>query len=590
MNQPIDIAPPRRTYGRAVLKKGEWHIEAEPHVMMRLKRVFGRLRGKTPKTTRLRDSLDVCRDLAWFCERFPLEVEPAGYLEERATDHRQRAEDVARLFSGRLEPRAFEMALPPRPYQQIAANALLIRRRLLLADDVGLGKTVSAITALTEPTTRPALVVTLAHLPKQWEREIHRFAPSLRTHVLRKGTPYDLGRVRAKSGDGQRQLFSDFPDVLISTYHKLAGWADALGGVVKTIVFDEVQELRTGITARNPPRKYEGAKQIADAAEYRLGLTATPIYNYGGEFFSVLDVLDPGAVGTAGEFFTEWCSDSYDRRTARIKEPKVFGAYLRDEGVMLRRTRAEVGRELPPCSTAIHHVDADEDGLKKVQGGAAELAQLILRAGGGGFEKMRAAEELNVMLRQATGIAKAPYVAAFVKLLVESGEPVVLYGWHREVYRIWQDQLKDLNPVLYTGSESAAAKQRNVDAFVAGESDVIIVSLRAGAGLDGLQHRARTVVFGELDWSPGVMEQCTGRVFRDGQKDPVMAYMLLADTGSDPIVADILGLKKAQIQGVRDPNVDLLEELQIDPGHIKRLASGYLEQIGAAVPSGEETT
>jgi hypothetical protein len=56
---------------------------------------------------------------------------------------------------------------------------------------------------------------------------------------------------------------------------------------------------------------------------------------------------------------------------------------------------------------------------------------------------VRPASSIN-LLRQATGIAKAPFVADFVRLLVESGEKVLLYGWHREVYSIWRDKLKDL--------------------------------------------------------------------------------------------------------------------------------------------------
>ena len=56
------------------------------------------------------------------------------------------------------------------------------------------------------------------------------------------------------------------------------------------------------------------------------------------------------------------------------------------------------------------------------------------------------------------GHRKAPYVADFVRLLVESGERVVLCGWHREVYAIWLAKLRDLDPVMYTGSETPAEK------------------------------------------------------------------------------------------------------------------------------------
>ncbi len=139
-------------------------------------------------------------------------------------------------------------------------------------------------------------------------------------------------------------------------------------------------------------------------------------------------------------------------------------------------------------------------------------------------QKMQASEELSGLVRQATGIAKAPYVAAFVRMLVESGKKVVLWGWHRAVYDLWMDALKDLKPVLYTGSESSTQKEAARTAFVEGDARILVMSLRSGAGLDGLQGVCDTGVFGELDWSPGVHDQCGGRIHRDGQPNPVFLY------------------------------------------------------------------
>jgi hypothetical protein len=90
------------------------------------------------------------------------------------------------------------------------------------------------------------------------------------------------------------------------------------------------------------------------------------------------------------------------------------------------------------------------------------------------------------------------------------------------------------------------------------------------------------VVFGELDWSPGVHEQCVGRVHRDGQREPVLAYYLVAEHGADPTMADVLGLKKAQIDGLRDPHGALVEALEADGRHVQHLASAYLRQRGLA--------
>lgn len=565
-----------RTYGTATLKNGEWRIEAEPHVMMRLKRVLGRANSRAGKELKLRDTLDVCRDLAWFSERWPLQIEPADHLERRASLHRLRAADVAELFAGKIEPRAFDLAVPLREYQQLAAEFILRRKSGLIADQVGLGKTASAIGVLTDPSTRPALVVTLTHLPRQWEREIKRFAPTLRTHILKKGTPYPLTSAKPDQG----ALFDDWPDVVITNYHKLAGWSETLGGRVKTVIFDEVQELRSGLS-RNRPAKWDAAKTIADAAEFRVGLSGTPIFNMGGEFFAVLECLTPDALGTFEEFHREWCVGRDDK--PRIKDPAAFGTYLRDEGLMLRRTRADVGRELPPVSTVLQPVEADLNHLASVESNATALARTILAATGSGFDKMRAAEELDILIRRATGVAKAPHVAAFVRMLVESGEKVVLFGWHHEVYRLWAEQLEDLGVRFFTGRESATQKAQAVDEFKAAKAKVLVISLRAGAGLDGLQHSCSTVVFGELDWSPGVMEQCVGRVARDGQPSPVFAYVLLADCGSDPVIADMLGLKRNQLERALDPNAPVLEKLQVDPDHVRKLAAAYLEQVGGEV-------
>jgi SNF2 family DNA or RNA helicase len=387
----------------------------------------------------------------------------------------------------------------------------------------------------------------------------------MNVHVLKQGSPYDLTKHRGKD--------VGMPDVIVGSYSKLSGWGETLSSIVKTVVFDEVQELRI-----RGSLKYSAAKHIADQCALRIGLSATPIYNYGDEFFSVIDVLSPGALGNYDEFIREWCVSG--GRQPEIKSPLAFGSYLRDNGLMVRRTRQDVGRELPGLSKIPHVIGADLKELDKVSASCSELARLILRdtqmeKG----EKMMASEEFTNKLRQATGIAKAPFVADFVRLLVESGEKVVLYGWHREVYSIWRDRLKDLNPVMYTGSETLGQKEKAKQDFIDGRSPIMMISLRAGAGLDGLQAVSRTVVFGELDWSPGVHEQCIGRVFRDGQIDPVAAYFLLAEVGADPIIAEVLGIKQRQSEPVINPNIELVTAMARDSDHVRRLAESYLRQI-----------
>jgi len=567
-----------RKYGEIELKEGFWVINTEPQVSLRFKRIFeGVAKGRRFGTIALAATPQNSRDLLeMFLLRYPMEIDEhdQAEMEELAEKHREQEALVANILADDYEAPEFDLALPPREYQRIAAELAMRTGRLLVADDVGLGKTATSICTLTDPANLPALVVTLTHLPRQWQAEISKFAPKLRTHVVKKGTPYDM----TVGKRGKKELF---PDVIIMNYHKLRGWSETLAGTVKAVIYDECQELR-----RSESLKYEAASWISENAELKVGLSATPIYNYGGEIFSVMNALAPGCLGEQYEFRREWCDSDYGDKP-RIRDPKAFGSFLRENGLMLRRTRKEVGRELEDLMKIPHAIDADISALDKISDSAAELAKIILsqnetRRG----LKMQAAEQLSNVVRQATGVAKAPYVADFVRMLVESGESVVLYGWHREVYGIWKAKLADLNPLFYTGTESAVQKAVAVEQFCKTYPDgehpnrLLIMSLRSGAGVDGLQHHCRTVVFGELDWSPGVHDQCCGRVHRDGQTDPVAAYFLLSDYGSDPTMSDVLGMKRQQMQGIRDPNAELIARSQQDPGNAKRLAEGFLKQRG----------
>jgi SNF2 family DNA or RNA helicase len=544
---------------------------------MRLKRVFGKIDRRQHGVIQIAATEETARDLEWFMERFPLEMDGDGreQLVKRSTAHKERTALVDNILAGRVEVADFGLAMQLREYQKVAAEVAFCRQSLLLADDVGLGKTASAIGLLARGVGLPALVVTLTHLPNQWRHEIGRFAPHLSCHIIKVGKPYDIVEKHCRGKRGPKVL----PDVIIISYSKLSKWADVLAPLVRTVVYDEVQELR-----RSGSDKASAARHISSSVGWRMGLSATPIYNYGSEIWNVMQSIAPDAIGTWDEFINEWCTVPFGQQLdkAKIKDPHAFGSYMRESGLMLRRTRKDVGRELLPLNKAIEHIDADAAALDSVSFSCAELAQAILRQGEAySGQKMQQSQEFSNILRQATGIAKAPYVAEFVRLLLEGEKRVVLYGWHREVYSIWMDRLKEFRPVLYTGSESPTQKDNAKDSFTDGDSRVLIISLRAGAGLDGLQFACRTLVFGELDWSPGVHEQCEGRILRDGQKEPVFAYYLVSDSGSDPTVAFTLGVKKQQIAGLRhDSEQALFEQLQNDGNRIKDLARDFLSRSG----------
>ena len=326
---------------------------------------------------------------------------------------------------------------------------------------------------------------------------------------------------------------------------------------------------------RSESAKYEAAYHLAQGVDYVLGLSGTPIYNFGNEIFNILDLIKPMALGKKEDFFREWAVPK--GKNYVITEPKALGTYLRDSHLFLRRTRSDVGRELPPVNKIVHHVGYDDAQVKKSEEIAKMLSLKVLNAPSF-VERGLAARELDIFLRHQTGVSKAREVAEFVKILLDTGEPVVLAGWHRDVYEIWMDVLKDYNPVMYTGSESSTQKEKAKNAFINGETNLFIISLRSGIGLDGLQRRCRTIVIGELDWSPMVHNQLIGRVDRDGAIDQVTAIFLVSGFGSDPVLISLLGLKSSQSNAIIDPLSAPVQQYS-DESRIKVLAETYLNNL-----------
>lgn len=550
-----------KTYGSIRLndEENKWEIiQAQPHVCIKLKSLFQSIAKTSAPPFKFLNTPENCCDLLWFMERYPMVIADFHMvLLKRGYDKQQEiSRDLESILMPDYKPKPIHLknGLEAREYQTKAAEFDAVQKRFLLGDDIGLGKTLSALLSLFNPVKLPSVVVVQTHLPKQWKEDgIEKFT-NLTTHIIGKTKPYDL----------------PIADVYIIKYSCLSGWTDVFHtGFFKSAIFDEIQELR-----RTGSDKYGGGKALANSVQYVMGMSATPIYNYGDEIFNILNLIKPGCLGEYWDFLREWAVPIGNNKY-KVVDPAALGTYLRDNYLFLRRTRKDVGRELPTINKIVHTVEYDSGEVKK----SADIARMLaIKVVSGSFmERGQAARELDALVRHETGVSKAREVAAFVRILLESGEPVLLSGWHRDVYDIWMAELADFNPVMYTGSESPTAKDKAKKAFVSGETKLFIISNRSGIGLDGLQHVCKTVVVGELDWSPKVHDQLIGRVDRDGQEDQVTAYFPVSEYGSDPVIIDILGLKSSQSHGIVDPTLEASDQYS-DESRMKLLAQAFLNK------------
>ena len=564
---PMDIQP----YGTLAYNKQRkvWVIQADPITIRMAKRMITGCGGRGATTASIAQSRRGIGELNWFMQRYPLTLLDAERYFLQLNKARTAAIALEQIKVGlpATQPVPGHFVGDLMHFQQLGLSFLLHTQRALLADDMGLGKTVQSLAWLCNSGAFPAIIVCPPHLVRNWMAEIERFlrVPDEngnlavpKVHVLRGLTPYALPKA----------------DIYISHYLLLRGWKKQLPKAgFAAAFFDEVQELRNKGT-----EKYSAASLLSQSVEHVYGLSGTPIYNRGGEIWSVINAIDFHALGDWESFTRDWC---YGYGGDIVTNPQALGEHLRQEGLMLRRTKEEVLQELPPKRRLVAQMDSDEEKYRT-------LIQMAMH----NIERLKTETQQNTrrMLidaiaqadRQATGIAKAEYVSAFVKGLIDAGERVLLFAHHHNVMDIYRQEMAEYRPVFITGRETEKEKQNSVNAFMDGETSLCCISLRSASGLN-LQ-AATCVVFGELDWSPAVHAQAEDRAHRIGQKDSILCYYLVASTGSDEAMQQALGLKVSQFMGLMGEEglspEQAEENRQMALRRLEEIAQSVMRQLG----------
>ena len=565
--EPINTG---RVYGKLSYNRRRkcWAITGEPYVTELAKRLFPGSGKARRGTAYLPDHPRSIGDCNWLMQKYPLEIAERDreLWESRMEAARQREIRLRFLHSGlkHVSPKEGSFIGKLMPFQKEGATWLYHTQRGLLADEMGLGKTVQALYTMAALKIFPVLIVVPAHLVRNWESEIQRFlkldGKTPRVHIIKGLTPYKLPEA----------------DIYIVHYLLLRGWKEALPMYAfPFVIFDEIQELRHSGT-----EKYSSASLISSKADRVIGLSGTPIYNNGGEIWNIVNILDYHFLGDRESFTREWC---FGYGNNIVAKPELLGGFLRQEGLMLRRTKTEVLPELPEKRRLVQHIDTDNQVYQALMQPVIDnIIKWHRETELSPSERALLEGNISQGQRQATGIAKAAYVAQFVKALLESGEKVLLFAHHHAVMDIYKKELKRHSPVFITGRENDTQKQRSIDRFTEGRSDICCISLRAASGLN-LQ-RASCVVFGELDWSPAIHSQAEDRAHRIGQKDSLLCYYLVAKEGSDADIQDALGLKVSQFMGlmgekpadeVRETNLANLAR-----NHAMRIIEKYLSSAG----------
>jgi len=495
------------------------------------------------------------------------------------------------------------------PHQLEPALAVLhgLGTRLLLADEVGLGKTMEAGLVAAELMARGVvermLILTPAGLRDQWQRELEsRFG--LHALVMDAAT---LRRRAAALPSGVNPWTTE-PIVVASVDY--AKRPDAFAGLAgcrwDALVVDEAHE------ASGDSDRRQAVAAIAARAAYVLLLSATP-HNGDPETFAALCGM--GAAPGDGPLLVF-------RRTAR----EIGGRPVRKvRRLLVRPTRAEARMQRllarfidvvcaergenarlasgvltkRACSSAAALARTVERRLLVLDGRAeaAEAAQLALPLASdeercGDDEEPAWDPDLRLndprrerrLLGEIAGAARTAATteskaAALVRLLKRVREPVLVFTEYRDTLFDLLGRLPRAAAVLHGGLDRRG-RQAALDAFAGGSAGILLATDAAGAGLN-LQRGCRLVVNVELPWNPMRLEQRIGRVDRIGQRRTVHAVHFVARDTPEVAVLDRLRQRVARARaavgapdpigeadpvvapaGVRDPSIRFAPELR----------------------------
>jgi SNF2 family DNA or RNA helicase len=535
----------------------EWIIEdILPDARMILRRIFSGLQKTRNKGFRFKNTPHVLEDLHWFMGRYPMNSseKDSVLLNTKILDIKKRkAANFKIIHEDKDVLHNLNVKYNPYKFQNQFVEFFQTNSKMVLADQMGLGKTEQAYLGILKKEAFPSIIVCETGLWKQWKSRGEKF-----THL-------DIETLES----GKKTLRKG-ADVYIVTYSMLKNREKFLLDLdAKMIVFDEVQNLRTG----DKSTKYQVAENITSRIENILGLSGTPIYNYGNEIFNIFNIVYPDFLGTSQEFNREWTKyGEYE-----VKDPVALGMFLINNNVMLRRTKQDIKLNLPKVHKLVSKIKCDQDKLDEIKEKSKYLAELLLF--GERLEKGRATRELTVMIRRATGIAKAPYIVEYCKMLLKTKKKIILAGWHLTVYDILKEGLKEFNPSIFR--ETHSKKQKALDEFMKDDDcRILIIPVRAGAGIDGLQHACNTLVIGELDWTNAAHDQLIERIDRVGQKHEVDIHFLVSDSAdsSDQEVIDRLAIKKVQSDGIVNPTGKQTENILANSNIIKNIAKNILKK------------
>jgi len=475
-----------------------------------------------------------------------------------------------------------------RPYQIDGVKWLIAHQQnglgACLADDMGLGKTLQTIAVLSytkdrlkrnkassaaqmtlfgaemmeEVSPLRALVILPSSLVFNWFKEIKKFNSSLHT-------------IRFVGAQRKKQIATlDTFDVVLTTYHTVLRDIELLKSINwEYVILDESQMIKN-----KESKMFKSINKLT--CENKISLSGTPIENSLSDLWSQMEFINPKMLGEFSFF-----KKNYLTPIERYRDEDALSQLARlVKPFILRRTKEEVAKDLPPLIESVEYVElhkAQRDIYDKVKS-ATRNYLLGLDNADRSFKfhvfaaltKLRQISNNPIMVDDSYegGSEKMDYILSKMETLYKAGHKVLIFSSFTKLIKLYTEECdqREWSYTTLTGSHTQKQREASVQQFQEkAEINFFFISLKAGGV--GLNLTAADYVF-ILDpwWNPFAEKQAIARAHRIGQDKKVNVIRYIA---KDTIEEKILALQERK-KTISDDIINFKEEsLDLDVGDVE---------------------
>ena len=489
--------------------------------------LYGLLEDSYPPLAKaIIDNTDVEKDVAESISR--VELSSASELAS------QKLTEIDEKLKGK-----FPAGLELYPFQKVAvAFAEMSKGRCLIGDEMGIGKTISAIGyAAINPQARPAIVVCPSNVKFNWKKEINKWLPDETVQVINAGK--------------DEPVLGDF---IIINYDLMTKMQEKLIKLVpRLVILDECHYIKNSGSKNKPVKRTVATLALCRFTPKILALSGTAIASRPKEFFNTLNLMRPEQFSSFWDFAQRYCDpwhDGFGWNFDGASYTQELNERTRD--LCIRRLKSEVLPELPPKTRTFLPIHLSKKDRSPYDIAQEEWDRTIEEAYING-EKLPAGTMLNMIndLRHICGQVKVNYAVDWIsQYMTQTGKPIVVFTHHRDVLKRIAGKFKNVQTI--SGDVSSKKRQQIVEDFQAGKIDLLVcntIAAKEGITLT----RADTVLFIEREWVPTDEEQAEDRVYRIGQESDNVHAVYLSVAGTiDEHFDRVVEAKRQVVKAVLD--------------------------------------